>query len=426
MNQQELARQLQRDREIVAELASLGVTRAEASLFHVINYGYSLLPHLLCYHASFPSYYSLGGDVSEEENQAALTGCLAKGWLQFVDEAVLGRIQSEIREAGILGPIYGYPALGGINFTHEGAEQWLNIRNKLWNDQASKPFVYCDTVCEKHAFYFSSEAKAVAELDRWKRSESVVAAVGPFPIGPWRANWWRRFSKGYRIEVEQRTPWRGRVPRGGAFIDFNWSELRLDLLHARAVLDRQQVRWVEWVLLGCMESGNNHQRLDHEAARIVEKAIRHSKQFGIDLSEEECMSGLETCVRLGYLCEIDDQRTTDILGLLRADSAIMPVPFKEGWREVEFTMAGADLYRRLSTEILGIGWENRLEVKETYYWEVHHYCTHEAGLKHALRDYARLGETPKTIRTIATGPWCVLWWNRYQSGFRLELTFGHP
>ncbi|MDB5388684.1 MAG: hypothetical protein JWM11_4330 [Planctomycetaceae bacterium] len=162
-------------------------------------------------------------------------------------------------------------------------------------------------------------------------------------------------------------------------------------------------RWVEWVLLGCMESGNNHQRLDHEATRVVQKAVGHSKQFGIDLTDAESTNGLESCVRLGYLCETDEQQTTDIPGLLRADSAIMPLPYKEGWREVDFTLEGAELYRRLSSEILGNDWEDRLHVKETYYWEVHNYCTGEAGLKRALQEYARLGEAPKTIRTVATG-----------------------
>jgi hypothetical protein len=90
LNEQERARQAaraKRDGEIAAALAELGISPAEASLFNVVHYGVTVPPADLCCRAAWWDY-SLGGQVTEEQNEAALAGCLAKGWLLLLFQAI--------------------------------------------------------------------------------------------------------------------------------------------------------------------------------------------------------------------------------------------------------------------------------------------------------------------------------------------------
>jgi hypothetical protein len=131
-------------------LAELGVTPAEASLFHVIHYGMNFPPDELPGWAA-TDCYSLGGLSTPADCRAALTDCLRKGWLQVIDESALTKIADDIRAGGILGPIYGFPAVGEVDFTWSGAELWQKISDRFWADEGRIPFTYRDVVHEMSA-----------------------------------------------------------------------------------------------------------------------------------------------------------------------------------------------------------------------------------------------------------------------------------
>jgi hypothetical protein len=125
LNERELARQearAKKDAQRAAELAEIGITPAEASLLFIIHYGVTVPPSDLCRRTGIDEY-AFGGPVTRAESEAALVDCLSKGWLQVIDEAALGRIQHELLDASLLGPIYGFPQVGGVDFTPAGAEQ---------------------------------------------------------------------------------------------------------------------------------------------------------------------------------------------------------------------------------------------------------------------------------------------------------------
>ncbi len=425
LNERELARQearAKKDRETVAAFAEIGITPAEASLLNVVHYGLTVPPSDLCRRAAGCDY-SLGGRVTLEENQAALVDCLSKIWLQIVDAAALGRIQDEIRGERLLGPIYDYPALGGVEFTHAGAEQWFRICTHLWDGGRDAYFEFCDAVHEKTWHYFRSESAAVAERDRWKGYECVASVSGPYPIGPWRAQWWRRYPEGYHIHVEQRMQWQGRCSSGGGHCFLQPMKLPFDPARARDVLDRHNVALVEWLVMTSLEHATDQRGI---VGRLV--TDRGLKRLGISLTEVECLSGLEACRRNGWLRRVDEHAIAEIRNLLRADAAVMPVPFEpeRHWVEFDFTVEGAQLYRMVSAEILGPEWEDGLAVEDTYYREEHRYCTTKEGLATVLQEYSESHETPKSVRTVPIGSWCVHWWQRFRSGYRLELTFGDP
>ena len=52
---------------------------------------------------------------------------MEKGWLQVIDDAVLGKIEVDIQREGLVGPVYGLPTPGGVDFTRVGAEQWFRV-----------------------------------------------------------------------------------------------------------------------------------------------------------------------------------------------------------------------------------------------------------------------------------------------------------
>src|SRR5206468_1068541 len=87
------------------------------------HYGRRNSPSEFCYYVAGESPH-LGGQVTEEECQAALVDCISKGWLQVIDEPALAKIADELREGGILGPVGGLPWVGMLDFTSAGAELW--------------------------------------------------------------------------------------------------------------------------------------------------------------------------------------------------------------------------------------------------------------------------------------------------------------
>lgn len=214
--------------------------------------------------------------------------------------------------------------------------------------------------------------------------------------------------------------WQGRASSGGGCCFFDPMKLPVDPALARDVLDRHNVAWMEWLVLASLEHSTDRRGI---VRRVTESA---SKLLGIRPTKKECLRHLEACLRNGWMRDVDDDFARETLNLLHADAALTPVPFDpvEDCVEVDFTVDGAKLYRMVSAEIFGGDWEDGLVVEDSYYREEHRYCASDAGLAAITHEYAELGEMPKSIRTVRIGPWCVYWWNRFRSGYRLELTFG--
>jgi hypothetical protein len=423
VNEDEFARQearAKRERETAAALAEIGIKPAEASLFHVVHFGITVTTSDLWRRAASPDY-AVGGQLNPAAYEAALNDCLSKGWLQIIDDAVLGSLQNEVRRAGLLGPVYGYPELGGVDFTHAGAEQWFRICDRLWNGGSKNSFPFCDVVHVKTANYFLSKSAALSASERIKQDEDAVSITEPYSIGPWRAHWWQRFSEGYCIEVEQRRQWQGRTSEGcGGIIVFDALALPIDRAYAKNVLDRHGIAWVEWLVMASLEQYNASE------SDIASWAAMNAKRLGESLSEEVCLLALETCIQKGWLRRVDETTTAEIRSLLRADSAVMPVQFDPTGDlfGIVFTVAGAQLYRIASAEILGRDWEDDLYVEDTLFVEVHYYCATESGVLAVQGEYADSGKIPTSVRTVPIGPWCVYWWEQFSSGYRVELTFG--
>jgi hypothetical protein len=96
----------------------------------------------------------------------------------------------------------------------------------------------------------------------------------------------------------------------------------------------------------------------------------------------------------------------------------MPMSAESRWGEIDFSPAGATLYRMISAEWLDPNWEDDLHVSNTYHWEEHRYCESAAGFEYIAQEHVAKGAI---IRASCVLPIGVYWWERFPRGYRLEL-----
>jgi hypothetical protein len=437
-----------------AALADLGLTRADAALFTVLHYGQTTAPEFLPGRAAAEDYNPLGPTVTEEECRVALAGCLARGWLRVIDEPARASIFRELRAGGYTGPVYqgGGPDVGCVDFTDAGLALWRRLCELTRPDQDT-PAVYTDVVREHTARFFRTASAATAAIAEIRKQEDVVAVAGPTPTGPWRAQWWRRFPEGYRIDVEKRRRWQGLGSGGGEDCYFNHSARKADPGKLRSVLDRHNVTLPEWLVLEGMERPWFRDSADNLCAGVAETGER---LLGVTISPDTCLEGLDACLRHGWLRVVDHRAVAEVRSLLAADTALpalprtaegrpqeccyevdprwpgrlrpVPLPDTDWLGRIDFTPAGAALYRTTAAEWLGPDWEDALVVARGYFWEEHHYCETETdeGFDHIIQEHVAKGDVVRNSRVVPIGPWCVSWWERFAAGYRLELELGEP
>jgi hypothetical protein len=405
-----------------AALAEHGVTAAESALLCAVHYGITTPPEDLPRHAAGENY-SLAGPNTAEECRAALDACLDKGWLQVIDEAALQEIRDDIRRGQVVGPIYRLPAVGCVDFTHRGADLWHRLGGESSQGTRRKAFAYTDVVHSKTVYYFRSRAAALREAEELRGWPGIVSLPDPSPVGPWRVQWWRLFPEGYRLDVEERHPWEGRCPHQEGWHqirDERWAHNPRRLRH---ILDCHNVGPVEWLHFAAMD--RYHPHWPNHLIRCP--PARDEERFGITASEPERRQALEDCLRNGWLRATDGAKTAEVHALLADGGAMVPVPRASRCSrgEIDFTPAGAALYRMIGAEYLGPDWEDEVSVYKEHYREEHRYCETEEGLGGIVKEYEDTGEVVRASRLIPLGPWCVYWWRRFPQGYRLELEIDH-
>ncbi len=435
--------------------ADLGLARAHTALFTALHYGHTSTPDDLLGWAVLDDYNPTGPKATEDECRVALGDCLARGWLQILTESTRERIQEELRSGGYLGPIRagGGPEVGFVDFAEAGLVLWRRLQELFRPVKKfplrELPFAYQDVVHEKTARFFRTAAAAAVAIEEIRTQEDVVAVSGPTNIGPWRVQWWRRFPEGYRIDVEERRHWQGRAGGGGERCHLDHSSQRADPGRLQDVLDRHNVTLAEWVVMEHMERGYGRERAKDFCRAASESGNR---LLGHSITEKECLEGLKACLRYGWLTVLDQQAVDEVKSLLAADSALLALPSTAEGREkvcsytinpdrpgqlwpipmpdaywkgrIDFTPAGAALYQMTSAEWLGPVWEDSLDASRVYYWEEHHYCETDEGFDRIVQQHIAKGETVRAKRVVPIGPWCVHWWERFPSGYRLELELG--
>jgi hypothetical protein len=398
----------------IQTLAELGITRAESALFTAIYYGCTVPPAELPRVAVMEDYWEDGSTVTEDECGAALTACLAKGWLQIIDAQTLARIVEELQQGRVLGPIYGLPAVGAVDFTAAGAALFRKEFNANRSGNEPPPY-YEDTVEEKFSQFFRSERAALSAIEEIRRWDEKVFITGPSLTGPWR------FAAGFQVDFEQRRQWQARAGGSlGQYCNLCFGPGEPDLGRLQHVLDCHNVSFAEWLLLFAMEGGKHHQTLSQLLANVADDCGR---KFGVEISEEQCRIAMEACLHNGWLRIIDQDALDEIDTLLQSDSVLMPVPqvIHGATGDLDFTPPGALLYKVIMAQWRGPDWEDLVHVEKQTYQEQHYYCQHYYGFGGVFLGMVSGNQRIRVRRIGCIGPWCVKWWERYGCGFRLEL-----
>jgi hypothetical protein len=432
-----------------ATLAEFGLTAADAALFAALYYGIAIPPSDLPARAAQEDYNPAGPTATEGECRVALARCLANGWVQVIDEAARTAIADDLKKSKVLGPIYGaLPDLGCVDFTEVGAGLLRQLHAR-W-PSSNEPVVYSTVVRRKVAHFFRTSAAADSAIQERCRRNEVAAIIGPTPIGPWRAQWWRRFLDGYRVDIQEqyRSPGPGSGDSESCNVD--WILRNADSDRLRKVLDGHSVTFAEWLMLAGMEQSRSRNSASHLCCWAAELGNR---LLGISASEEQYREALTNCLGRGWLRTADENTAAEIDALLREDPVFLalpnmtrhrsgsycheiepqhaagltpaPRPASHGLDAIEFTSFGATLYRKISAEWLGPHWEDDLQVSHDYLWEEHHYSESEAGFQDVTKKHLAAGVRINTSRVVPIGPWCVYWWQRFPAGYRLELELGN-
>jgi hypothetical protein len=180
---------------------SLGLTRAGWCVLSCCRYG----PYPEAFHlreAQAESEWDRLGPISEREAAAGLRECLEAGWLRRIDEPALRAIRADIESRGLIGPVYGWPQAGDVDFTPRGVECYLTLIDALReDDDPGQNAFYVDTPTGETVYCVTLEASR-SVIDQHGRDPGVITSSEPVPIGPWCVSWWERFPSGYRIDIE--------------------------------------------------------------------------------------------------------------------------------------------------------------------------------------------------------------------------------
>jgi hypothetical protein len=407
----------QRREDIFAET---GLTFPEATLLNVVHYGMQDGPSELPDRATVKEY-AWGEPATIEEYASALVSCLAKGWLQVIDDAAIQKISNELREGQILGPIYCLPRVGSVDFTSAGAQLWNSLVDC---DPLRSRLVAQDVVHQRSVAFFPTRAAALAYMKEFRSDAATVSMSDPVPTGPWRVQWWRRFSDGFRIDIEEVGP--GQGGRGDTWYWLSDPTWTVNTRLLQDILARHNVSLAEWLLLAATD--NPHLRGWEPQIRPVKVSRWGEEIFGIPVPEQECQEGLDACLGNGWLRIVDRKAADEIQTLLQNDSALMPTFGERGdaLGDVDFTPVGAVLYRMIATEYLGPDWEAGLFVSKELYRKQHRYSEVDEGLEQTVQAYQRDGAVVLSSSLVPIGPWCNHWWRQSPGGFRMELELGEP
>jgi hypothetical protein len=150
------------------------------------------------------------------------------------------------------------------------------------------------------------------------------------------------------------------------------------------------------------------------------------------MGEAEAVDALQTCLTQGLLRLMGRADLEEIQSILAAGGFFGPVYGSPGVGEVDFTVEGAALYQELGKELCGNcpDEDEHFHVQDGARAHIYH-PTFDAA-RNTVEDYQSYmdfppwKDFPKVVSVsvpVQLGPWCVYWWRRFPSGFRVDVDF---
>ncbi len=140
------------------------------------------------------------GGVSRSDCARALKSCIDKRNLRVVDSRYRSRLKSLVPTTS-LGPIYGYPNLGDIDFTVSGARLFKRVNRQLYGRQSAPSTMFEQVSTNAKRLFFPYKNDALQVMASLGKTTSSAHRVKIRRIGSWCVYWWRRYRTGFCIIV---------------------------------------------------------------------------------------------------------------------------------------------------------------------------------------------------------------------------------
>jgi hypothetical protein len=117
----------------------------------------------------------------------------------------LDAISADLANGPFIGPIYGLPDVGDVDFTAAGASCFEDVHKVLFGPHVFDTFGYHVKDSEE-AWYFVKKDAAAQSAWQLVDGPPLEDLSRASPIGPWCVYWWLRFAEGYRLVRSRRSP----------------------------------------------------------------------------------------------------------------------------------------------------------------------------------------------------------------------------
>jgi hypothetical protein len=148
------------------------------------------------------------GPFDPSRCEEALSACLNRGWLRVIDDDAIEEIEYLVEGRRLIGPVYGYPRPGDVDFTPQGADVFLRLGEDLYGPDWGTETVYevRKPAESRLKVYCRTLRIATKVMYDYEHRYDVIAVGDPRPIGPWCVYWWDEYPAGFRINVELAPP----------------------------------------------------------------------------------------------------------------------------------------------------------------------------------------------------------------------------
>ncbi|MDB2686677.1 hypothetical protein N9Y42_05655 [Mariniblastus sp.] len=176
------------------------LTRTEEVVLKTADFYTPSYDYLAPFAASFSSNFD-GGSVSEDQAKKCLDDFLEQGILRIMSEQAIKNLREKLIAQACHGPIFGFPKVGRIDFTEEGAALF---REKFQTKRILDGGI-SHVVESRREYLLSSFDAAMRALSLCKQLK-LTPVSGPLEFGPWQLMPWSIFENGYLIEVVDHYP----------------------------------------------------------------------------------------------------------------------------------------------------------------------------------------------------------------------------
>lgn len=360
--------------------------------------------------------------LSEGEADAAVNACFARNWIAPVDVVALQENAVRLQHRGILGPVFGMPQPGRVDFTAAGAEFFTKARDDIYGNDIKSATEWSCLLAHCGHFYYLDRQEA--ENEHTSIARDPYSAVGVIEeTGPWMVRWWETHPRGYRFEItvscfdsSTQRPIEGGQSAGTSARPKRsprpWDQIR-------GVLGEHGVDPQIWTLLAICYQGAWPKRDLLQRAEAIWRRRTGAGEV-VDWVRE-----LDACFDKDLLLYLDATGKERIRNRLSSSKAIGPIvsPFDDLNDSVDLTESGLRLYRMIRGSATGIAIENSITTSDCS-WEIRRYWYVEASEAHKGRSrYQDDAHAFSVSEVRQIGAWCPVWWQIFERGYFFDVEY---